>query len=701
MEASGSGGSEKKRKWSDAVGELPDEDGQDLDFDPDDPVDPYRQRNEDEDDGSSSGEELDEDHFEYHENSESEEDDGEDEAERPRKRARYTRHLPADLPPAVVELVEARAVDMANKLVGYIEASSSRLRTLADHPYRTNEDDPSLREPVTAPDNPRYRFLFETYSGISRREQAVVEAEAMNTDELEASGRTTFAFGMPAVNERQEPKGRQKLTRGGVNTIVADAFTGKVNALGHTRQGKWTDKLTISPGRYKWDDRARQLLGQLSTLLFQAVAKADEVEAMVVENRVLVSANLQQPLVDLCELELTKILTGRSEVVTELKGQISAQRVANLKATAAALQMTGAEDEEMTEEQGRGVETLAQMGMDIAAMEDDEEADDVQAILAAMRLSLEPVPGGSPEAAADLIHDPEMAGRIITVDGFEKTGKDAKGEDVQQACSHAEQNLVLALVNSGVQTGAQVAGKKRPCTVCWLSLMLVDENGYGVKHGINPGGLWVNTTDEGLHLIAKALGYGKTELIEWIKSKLGPDFRQSVTAEPDYTYKVATDGSRVEEVGNAEGLGGKGLRTDISEGSQELPASLPMDDSDDASGLPGEKAEAPTQYSIFVRRTADGGEGAAAHTMRVGTRLIIGRGSECNVRLNDPAVPERAAGIELLPGSFGDFEVRVTALADDAVSADGSTALPKDVAAALGLDAEFLVGPFSLSVKAG
>jgi hypothetical protein len=102
--------------------------------------------------------------------------------------------------------------------------------------------------------------------------------------------------------------------------------------------------------------------------------------------------------------------------------------------------------------------------------------------------------------------------------------------------SHAEQNLMLALINSNYSTGADIsiAGGKRPCTICYLSLCLTKEKYPSLRYGIKPGGMYMGETKKGLTEICAALGIGEKLLLDKARYYLDKtNFQQYLTAYKD------------------------------------------------------------------------------------------------------------------------------------------------------------------------
>jgi hypothetical protein len=123
--------------------------------------------------------------------------------------------------------------------------------------------------------------------------------------------------------------------------------------------------------------------------------------------------------------------------------------------------------------------------------------------------------------ASGMIGGDEMEGKIVFIrSGFEEL--------------HAEQKLVLTLLQAGWTGAAQIAGKKRPCTSCFLSLSIAkDKKLPHLAFQTRPGGYW-KTANPGLTRIANAAGVrDKDELAELIEKYM-----------PGTVYRTGEDGTQ-------------------------------------------------------------------------------------------------------------------------------------------------------------
>ncbi|HEV3471120.1 MAG TPA: hypothetical protein VG148_17485, partial [Pyrinomonadaceae bacterium] len=89
---------------------------------------------------------------------------------------------------------------------------------------------------------------------------------------------------------------------------------------------------------------------------------------------------------------------------------------------------------------------------------------------------------------------------------------------------HAEQKLLLALYRSGATDAAEIFGKKRPCTGCFLTLLFAWQKLHmPITFNTHPGGYW-GTAREGLMQLFKAAkNKGETtpeDAVTWLREQL-------------------------------------------------------------------------------------------------------------------------------------------------------------------------------------
>ncbi|TRV73799.1 DUF4157 domain-containing protein [Streptomyces sp. 130] len=135
--------------------------------------------------------------------------------------------------------------------------------------------------------------------------------------------------------------------------------------------------------------------------------------------------------------------------------------------------------------------------------------------------------------AAATIGAGQMDGKIVFIrSGFEEL--------------HAEQKLVLALLQSGSTGAAIIAGKKRPCTSCFLSLSIAKEKKLPqLSFQTKPGGYWA-TANAGLTKIANAAGVKDEQELDELIQKYGGPATVRRTG-PDGSQQYGSDSEKSEE----------------------------------------------------------------------------------------------------------------------------------------------------------
>lgn len=243
------------------------------------------------------------------------------------------------------------------------------------------------------------------------------------------------------------------------------------------------------------------LLNQLSQLLINKI-KTVEIESMTVNGRIFISANERNVVESLCQQTLAEWVQAQERGNASEWAASRGRRAEDMHA------VISGEDNE------RGTRDLVNIG--VASNLFPAQAELVRAQLATLNNAhLAIIDGGTPDAASAYVADDNYTGRIITVLGLQTGGMNPTN------CSHAEQNLVLALVKSGYTGEASIAGGKRPCLVCFVSLSLAQRNGFpGLRFDTRPGGYWEGTTKKGVWSIASALALSQEEFDKQVKEIL-------------------------------------------------------------------------------------------------------------------------------------------------------------------------------------
>jgi hypothetical protein len=241
--------------------------------------------------------------------------------------------------------------------------------------------------------------------------------------------------------------------------------------------------------------QTRQYLTHVSELFFAKVSTM-EVEGMLVNHRLLVSANETSTVTKIAELKLGDLLAEAAKdpsAEIEVVADAHKSRRYRIGVMGEALKLI--DEGELTETQLKGVEVLAEAQ---AGFHLDYDArlmleSFVKTLQAQVRTITQVRGPFSIEEAAEKINDKAFIHTVIAVNALEG-GK-----------SHAEQHLALAYLKSQNPGPAVVAGTKIPCAVCWLSLVLIHLADRKLEFNNTPGGLWDTTVFRGLTAIAAEL----------------------------------------------------------------------------------------------------------------------------------------------------------------------------------------------------
>ncbi|WP_370941864.1 hypothetical protein AB5J62_22420 [Amycolatopsis sp. cg5] len=333
-------------------------------------------------------------------------------------------------------------------------------------------------------------------------------------------------------------------TRGATSTM---RFANNV-----TFRGKWAADGLASGAGPKNAVRDLQLLNQISQLLL-SIGKSTEIEAMVVNDRILVSANEAGTVQEMIGRKLADLAEGYQP-----SGDADYDRKA--RKTQGVLNVMAGDDDAL------GEERMARLAVDTDVFPEQEPG--VTGILAALSQAYLPIiDGGLPNNAATLITNAALECRIIAVN---TTGTSPS------TCVHAEQSLAQALVLSGWRGPASIAGGKRPCLFCYVSLRLVQElHCPQLRFNRRPGGVWTGTTATGLYGLLLSLGADEAM------------FRRAVTAAMSVPQYVTDPRPGAEPAAEVTGMGdavtpskGRGFRTDTGTPSDSEAEEEEEEDSD-------------------------------------------------------------------------------------------------------------------------
>jgi hypothetical protein len=275
-----------------------------------------------------------------------------------------------------------------------------------------------------------------------------------------------------------------------------------------TMVGSWPGEIAISHPTAKDASYNLQLLNAISQE-FLNVIKSAEVEALALCDRVAVSAN-----------EAATVTSMLQKVASELID----------KAPANALESWAAEKHDALKDlrsvlrggtSTTGTESL--VGMVVGASLHPEQAKTLKTSLSLIaQQEIRPVGPIDPEGKVTSFTSSAHANKLIVVNAILN--------------SHAEQNLAVALLNSAYDKGKEiaVAGGKRPCTICYLSLCLTREVYPKLMFNVRPGGLYLGETVGGLWKIAVARNLPNEDIAERAKYYLKDEYKSYVTAINEY-----------------------------------------------------------------------------------------------------------------------------------------------------------------------
>jgi hypothetical protein len=466
-----------------------------------------------------------------------------------------------------------------------------------------------------------------------------------------------------------------RLPRTGAGRSVGEVPKG-MQFAGVKQAGKWAEKGRASGRGPKSDTRDLQLLNQISQAMINFVVNTQEVEAMAVNGRIIVSANEKATIQKIGQAKLDEILKAEAEDDFQ-------QKKDKISSVGAALTVG---DGDLSDLERTGIDRLSRMETDSHFSED--QASGVKSVLetlaATLGKRLEIVNGGSPETVAGMITDVAYQGRIITIDANTKMVK-VKGKDKEASCTHAEQNLVYALVLAGYGGGASIAGGKRPCTVCWLSLQLASSKGYKIRFNSHPGGYWSSTTLEGLRLIAEALGFDEDGLKDKVQ-ELATGFIQYAT-DPDVLGPSDVD--------LVEGVISGDWRTDMGTPSQS-PEHYPY-----SPGSPEPEVEAEKTFSLTYVGATGGAPDPGIGDVTLdndGTKKTIGR-NKGDIVLSHPTV-SRTHGSIWAEGGTVKLSVDGGNTRIDANGTGAYTAAPAGTVYTLTAGSQFTIGAYIWKVLA-
>jgi hypothetical protein len=372
----------------------------------------------------------------------------------------------------------------------------------------------------------------------------------------------------PTTSGGTLPKDR-KVTNKAVKTKTTNHILGEgkeyARPYGH-QKGAFnlnTDGVLAAYPEVKIGEQTRQYLGNLSNLLFERVSTM-EVEAMLANGRILVSTNETSTVTSLAGLKLGAALQGAADAVVADNADHALLRRYKIGVVGEALRAVPA-DAPLTPGHLAGAKELAELETGFRA--DHDGRPELESFLRVLKNHVQNAvtvqgPFTIDQAAQHLV-DPAYQNKVLAVAALDG-GK-----------SHAEQHLALALIKSGYRGKAVVAGTKRPCAMCWLTLALAHQNGWNIEFNNEPGGFWDTTVIRGLAAVAAALGVVDiTDL--WNMFVRSNDIQPGGTQFVQYLTSLREGTQLVVDVPKeGGGLAGQGLTQDISGLHKDFMAATP------------------------------------------------------------------------------------------------------------------------------
>lgn len=236
--------------------------------------------------------------------------------------------------------------------------------------------------------------------------------------------------------------------------------TSSTESTGHTMQGRWSKKpIKISGPRSFSKDRTRQLLRQISNQVFWYIKKhlettEQEVQAMWVNDRILISANLDSSMQALHGTLKSK---AKKKAENTFDGILVTDWVASKRGKRHRRKLTDVVGGDRLD---AGVPLADALRLAIKKGEESVIVVDISV----------------PKNLAVLSHS-SAKGKIVFIVG--------------SPLPHAEQKLIDALVRANIKTRAEVFGKKRPCMGCYLTMLYAKNvGGFDLYFSDRPGGFW-------------------------------------------------------------------------------------------------------------------------------------------------------------------------------------------------------------------
>lgn len=369
------------------------------------------------------------------------------------------------------------------------------------------------------------------YAYVNRRLQETGYASTDLTEEFEKNKIPRHQerdFG--SLNLKKKKRKAGSITEKGVAETLTGFYKKELGETDNTRTGFFGEEGTIESGTQNFTDIMDvdliSLFSQtIITYLKENKKAITEIQAMVLPDRVFVSANEAAALHDLVGKTLKDVLEVARSYQTTKKGAFKRTKLTKEKipvvddernARAQVIRdLTGVfAGAEASPEMFKYLTTVL-----VSALYSPEQADTVVAMLetfSADQVFVDATGATTGAALAPFVTGSANAGKLIVI---------GSGENC-----HAEQNLLIAIARSGYTGSATIAGGKRPCQTCACAFILVNEcKNDNIIWYERPGGAWGGSTKKSFATLANFLEI-ELEDVTKIAKKLLVDDGQFATS---------------------------------------------------------------------------------------------------------------------------------------------------------------------------
>jgi hypothetical protein len=238
-------------------------------------------------------------------------------------------------------------------------------------------------------------------------------------------------------------------------------------ATGHTSSGQWPEEVIVRTPHSFAKERVRQVLRHVATAAYfkvkESVKEEQEVQAMFVDERLLISSNLPESVKKLESLSAAEVfemlLSGKGIPDADERAQRDMRKLQGL--------VSGARIDDLVKDPTDPLGPAEKADLESIAKTITLAIKDPKNYLVTCSIS----------QAAGYIKDAKYKNKLIAVTGL--------------SGGHAEQNLVVAYAKSKSSSQALIYGKKRPCTGCYMTFLYATQVlKLNIVHSEQPGGFW-------------------------------------------------------------------------------------------------------------------------------------------------------------------------------------------------------------------